>query len=425
MGFSTLSKKQSITIITQFYPPDYAATGQFVYELAHALGKEGYDINVFTGKPGYAFKQADAPREEDADGVRVRRTRAAQISPKRIRGKLINSIFFWLRCAIKLRNSSSRGSHLLITSAPPFLGLIGWFYNKVCGHSYSCLIYDVYPEVAVRLGVVKLDHWIVKLWQFLNSKVWERAESLIVISEPMKELLLSQNKKIADKIYVIPNWADPELIKPIPKSTNWFAEQYSLNNYFVVLYSGNLGRCHDEVTILECIYLLKNHPKVKFVFIGNGAGIVPIEKAIATGDLPNAIKLPYQEREVLPYSLTACDLSLVSLKPNVEGVVAPSKVYGILAAGRPIAAICPEHSYLRQLIDEGNCGCCFMNGDAKGLADYICQLANDHSKVEYLGLNARSHFEKNFTLEKITPLYIEALGMNSLNNQLSSLTDKE
>ena len=402
---------QSITIVTQFYPPDYAATGQFVHELASALVGKGYPVSIFTGKPGYAFKEADAPREEWKEGVLVRRTRASQISPKRIRGKVINSIFFWLRSAIKLRNKVARGSHLLITSAPPYLGLVGWFYHKIFGHAYSCLIYDVYPEVAVRLNIVQPDHWIVRLWEAINTKVWRRACTLIVLSEPMKQILVAKNPEFADKIHVIHSWADPDLIKPIPKDHNWFAKENGLDRNFTVLYSGNLGRCHDEITILSCLYLLKDEPGIKFVFIGNGAGSAPIRESIETGDLPNVLMMPYQEREVLPYSLTACDLSLVSLKPNMDGVVAPSKFYGILAAGRPVAAICDKDSYLTELVAEGNCGQCFVNGDAQGLADYIRQLRDHPDRVENFGKNARSYFEQNFTLEKAVPLYLEALGL--------------
>ncbi|CAN1211799.1 Glycosyl transferase group 1 family [Tumidithrix helvetica PCC 7403] len=403
--------KPSLSIITQFYPPDYAATGQFVHDLAGALVKEGYSVNVFTGMPSYAFKQTDVARQEYRNGVLINRTGSTEAMPKRIRGKLIGSLLFWIRCAIKFRTKVARGSHLIITTAPPFLGLIGWFYNKLCGHTYTCLIYDIYPEVAVRLNVVKGDEWIVKLWEAINLRVWRRANSLVVLSEPMKQLLIQRHGELADKIHVIHSWADNELIKPIPKERNWFIREHGLTNAFVVLYSGNLGRCHDEITIMQAARLLNDKAQIKFVFIGDGVGSHRIQAAIAAGELPNAIKLPYQDREVLPYSLTACDLSLVSLKSNVEGVVAPSKLYGTLAAGRPVAAICPQDSYIRQIIDLGNCGRCFSNGDAQGLADYIWMLAQTPQLHDYLGRNARSYFEQHFTLDHAIPLYLKALGL--------------
>ncbi len=291
------------------------------------------------------------------------------------------------------------------------MGLIGWFYNKIFGHTYTCIIYDVYPEVAVRMNVVTPDHWIVKFWEFVNLKVWERAESLIVLSEPMKQLLVQKNRNLADKIHVIHSWADPKFICPIAKSENWFAKQYDLTDSFVVLYSGNLGRCHDTQTILKCARLLSYRSDIKFVFIGNGVGSKIIKSAIVSGELSNALQLPYQDKEVLPFSLTACDLSLVSMLPNVGDTIAPSKMYGILAAGRPVAAICPEDNYLREMIKDGDCGSCFDNGDAQGLADYICELAANPQSQERLGNNARKLLELRYTIDQAIPKYIEALGL--------------
>jgi glycosyltransferase involved in cell wall biosynthesis len=227
----------------------------------------------------------------------------------------------------------------------------------------------------------------------------------------MKQLLVQKNRQLADKIHVIHSWADPKFIFPIPKSQNWFAEQYGLLDRFVVLYSGNLGRCHDAQTILKCAQLLSDRKDIQFLFIGSGAGAQIIKNAIATGELTNALQLPYQDKEVLPFSLTACDLSLVSMLPKVGGTIAPSKMYGILAAGRPVAAICPQDSYLREMIDEGDCGACFDNDDAQGLASYICWLAANKDLQQKLGENARKLLETKYTIAQAVPQYIEALGI--------------
>jgi glycosyltransferase involved in cell wall biosynthesis len=401
--------KTSISIITQFYPPDYAATGQFVYDLAGGLAEEGFEVSVFTGMPGYAFNQTDVKHEEIDNGVFVRRTGSIHLMSKRIRNKIFGSVLFLARCVIKFLSKDIRGSHLVLTSAPPFLGLIGWFYNKVSGHTYSCIIYDIYPEVAIRLKVVADNHWVIKFWEFINLKVWNRSESLIVLSQPMKQLLIKKYQHLEDKIHVIHSWADPKFITPLAKSENWFAKHYGLTDCFVVLYSGNLGRCHDSKTILKCAQLLTSRTDIKFVFIGNGVGSHIIKQAIAAGQLPNALQLPYQDREVLPYSLTACDLSLVSILPNVGDTIAPSKMYGMLAAGKPVAAICPTDNYLREIVDEGNCGACFENGDAQGLADYICWLVSNPQFQDNLGKNARKLLERHYTIDQAIPKYIDAL----------------
>ncbi len=411
---------KNISIVTQFYPPDYAATGQFIHELAAALADKGYNVSVFTGMPGYAFRETQVPKEEVDRGVLVRRTGSVKVLPRRIRGKLLSSLVFLLRSAVKFRSKLIRGSHLVITSAPPFLGVIGWLYNKCFGDTYSCIIYDIYPEVAVRLNVVDANHWLVRLWEVINAKVWQRATSLIVLSEPMKDLLLQKYPQLDPrKIHVIHSWADPKFIRPIAKEQNWFVKEHGWQDRFVVMYSGNLGRCHDEQTIVQCAELLQDNPKIQFVFIGAGAGTHAVDRAIANG-ATNIIKLPYQDKDVLPYSLTACDLSLLSLKPSAEGVVAPSKLYGMMAAGKPIAAICPENSYLRDLIDRGHCGQCFTNGDAEGLAAFIRLLANDAELQREMGRNARERFEQNFTLEKILPQYVRAIGLDPVRSPVGA-----
>ncbi|NJK35582.1 MAG: glycosyltransferase family 4 protein [Oscillatoriales cyanobacterium SM2_2_1] len=404
---------KKISIITQFFPPDFAATGQFIYELSVSLAESGFEVAVFTGMPGYAFRRGSVPRQEEQGNLMIRRTGATRLISKRIRSKLLTSLLFVLRGLVKFRHPALRGQHLVITSAPPFLGVLGWFYHKFWGQTYSCIVYDVYPDVAVRLKVVQEHHALVRLWHFVNRKVWQRAQSLIVLSEPMRDLLISRDPSLKDKIYVISSWANPDLLQPLPKQKNWFVQQQGWGDRFVVMYSGNLGRCHDEDTLIACAQLLQAHPQVLFSFIGDGVGCRVVESAIINRKLVNAVRLPYQEQEVLPFSLAAADISVVSMRPNVEGVIAPSKVYGMLAVGRPIVAICPPHSYLRQLIREGNCGACFDNGDAAGMAEYVLTLFQDQQLREALGQNARRYFEERFTLEQIVPQYLQALGLSS------------
>lgn len=177
---------------------------------------------------------------------------------------------------------------------------------------------------------------------------------------------------------------------------------------FTVLYSGNIGRCHDMDTILEAAEQLQNEP-IQFVFIGDGAKRESCVDQISTLGLSNCQFLPYQEKQVLPYSLTAGDLSLVSISPGMEGLIAPSKLYSILAAGRPIAAICEPHSYLRQLLAEAKCGAAFNNGDGTGLAKFIRSLAIDTQLANRMGNAGRRYLKSNFTPEIIARQYSNLL----------------
>ena len=401
-----------LSIITQFYPPDYAATGQLIEELATHLIQENIDIEIFTGQPGYAFQKDSAPPTEISNGILVRRSRTAGMWPSRIRGKAVNGLLFCLRSGLHLLKTRPQRDILLLTTAPPYLPVLGYLANLFLGVPYVCIIYDLYPDVAVELKVVSAKNWIVKWWNSINHLTWKRAKKVIVLSPTMKERIAAKYPDVGDKMSVIHSWADPKWIVPVAKQDNWFAHEHNLVEKFTVLYSGNMGRCHDMDTIMEAARQLQNEP-IQFVFIGSGAKRQDCMAQVKNFGLRNCLFLPYQDKKTLPYSLTACDLSLVSLSAGMEGLVVPSKLYGILAAGRPVAIICEPHSYLRQMAADANCGRAFNNGDAKGLAEFIRLLAKDPNLAHEMGNAGRHYLKSNFTPEIIAQQYSKIVSLSA------------
>jgi glycosyltransferase involved in cell wall biosynthesis len=310
-----------------------------------------------------------------------------------------------------LLKTACRRDVLLITTAPPYLPILGYLANLCFGLPYVCLLYDLYPDIAVELKVVSEQHWVVRFWEWINRSTWARAKGIIVLSSAMKERIVAKHPQLANKISVIPSWANPDWIVPIAKQDNWFAHKYNLTNKFTVLYSGNMGRCHDLDTILEAARALQNQP-IQFVFVGGGAKLEACIEQTHSWGLSNCLFLPYQDKQVLPYSLTACDLSLVSIDAGMKGLVAPSKLYGMLAAGRPVAAICEPGSYLRQLVAEAGCGKSFANGDGVGLAEFICHLAKHTDLTNQMGRAGRHYLESHFTLEIVAKQYSKVLALD-------------
>jgi glycosyltransferase involved in cell wall biosynthesis len=242
---SMQNNKKTVFIITQFYPPDYAPTGQLINSLDH---KEN-QIQIFTGQPSYAYEKPLSAKFEEVDGVYIRRSNSTKLWENRIRGKSISGILFCLRVLIYGIRNLDKDDSLILTTAPPFLSIVGYIFNYLRGVSYFCIIYDLYPDVAVKLGAISKNNLLVKLWDFLNRKIWDNSKKIIVLSNSMKRQVLTKHPKLTDKISVIHNWADPNWIKVIDKSENWFAQKYQLVDKFTVLYSGNMGRCHDMDTI--------------------------------------------------------------------------------------------------------------------------------------------------------------------------------
>lgn len=397
-----------LSILTQFFPPDYAPTGQLMAELAQGLSRQGMKVQVFAGQPGYAYDRSLAPQQEMVNGVMVRRTRTSRLWPQRIRGRAVGGLLYCLRSLVKLLHPARRGDLVLVTTEPPYLPVLAYLLHCLFKQPYLCVVYDLYPEVAVALQVVPKNHGLARLWHWLNCLTWRHAEAIVVLSGTMKQRIVDHCPDIGDKISVIHNWADPRLIHPRPKANNWFAHQHGLTQVFTVLYSGNMGRCHDLDTIMATAQALRHAP-VKFVFVGGGAKRQPCADLAQAAGLTNCLFLPYQSKGDLPYSLTACDLSLVSLVPGVEGLVAPSKLYSSLAAGRPVAAICEAHSYLRSLLSEGGFGRAFSNGDSKGLADFIHTLMANPALVQQMGNRGRSYMQQKFTPEQGALRYFEVV----------------
>ncbi|NJR65532.1 MAG: glycosyltransferase family 4 protein [Leptolyngbyaceae cyanobacterium CRU_2_3] len=162
-----IKDKIQLSIITQFYPPDFAATGQFIEELATHLSQQGMSVQVFTGQPSYACQTPDAPQTEVVGQVSIQRSRITH--SRRKLGRTISSVLFCLRSAFYLMNSQHRGDLVLFVSEPPYLQTLGYLANWLFRMPYACLVYDLYPDVAVELGVVSENHWLVRFWNAVNN----------------------------------------------------------------------------------------------------------------------------------------------------------------------------------------------------------------------------------------------------------------
>lgn len=326
-------------------------------------------------------------------------------------------MMFCVRAGLHLLRLGRRCDVLLLTTAPPYLSILGYLFHLIFGVPYICLLYDIYPDITIQLNVISEQHYLAKFWRYLNHKIWGNAQRLIVLSPTMKEQILTLYPEVADKISVIHSWAEPDWIVPLEKQDNWFAKQHDLVESFTVLYSGNMGRCHDLETILETAQLLRNSA-VKFVFIGDGAKRSHCIDTVEKLGLTNCCFLPYQDKQLLPYSLTACDLALVSVSQNMEGLVAPSKIYSALAAARPIAVICAPHCYLHQMMTDAGCGETFRHQDSRGLAEFILHLSAHPTLAQAMGKRGRDYLKTHFTPHLISQQYAQILRQSVRSPQL-------
>jgi glycosyltransferase involved in cell wall biosynthesis len=206
---------------------------------------------------------------------------------------------------------------------------------------------------------------------------------------------------------VIHNWA-VECADATPRQANRFAHDHGFADKFTLQYSGNFGRLHDLLTLLEAARLLQAEP-VQFVFIGGGAKQRQIEAWVDVFALPGVLRLPYQPRERLRESLGACDLAAIGLIPGAEDTVAPSKFYGILASGRGLVLIARRSCDLAQLVLQEGCGIVVEPGEATELADQLLQLSRNPEEVLGMGRRAASLYRRQFGLERSLDSYESVL----------------
>ena len=405
MSRNHLKKKQSHNksnwIISQFYPPDYAATGQLLNELAIYLSKRGLLVNIFTSFPFYAFSEKDTLKKENYRSLNIYRIGNFKFI-KKIKGyRIINGLIFCFQSFINLIFRANKKDTLIYTTEPAFLPLFAYLVFIFKKSKYILIIYDLYPDIITKFNILKEKNFIIRIWRIILRSSYRNSSKIIVLSESMKEELNKNYLEFSDKVEVISSWADHKKIIPIDKDKNWFAKKHGLVNKFVILYSGNQGRCHDFKTIINAAKLLNKNIFIKFVFIGNGAQNNEIKNLVKKLSLNNFLFLPYQKYENLQYSLNSADLALVSLNLKAYNLITPSKLYGHLAASTPIAAICPKSSYLYKIVNENNFGESFKNGDYIKLKKWIEDLYKNKKKI-----NTYREHSRKFLLDKYNKNYI-------------------
>lgn len=392
---------QQITILSQYFYPSLASTAQLMTDLAKGFAKRGYTVNVCTGS------QSNDTSLKSLDQIKINRTISPIKSSTSILSKISSSIFFLLGALVFIIFKQPRNSPLLIASNPPYAGILGICFKFFRGGEYYFLLQDIFPESGVMSGIMQPNSILFIFFSQLIYLTCKYSQNTIVLSSAMQAFLEQKYPNIKFKIQIIENWSIED-ITVCDKQDNQFAKQHKISETFTVLYSGNMGRLHDIETITSAAKLLRD-TSIKFVFIGDGAKTKIIEEAIQNDQLQNILLLPFQPREFISLSLTACDISLVSLIPGSEYIIAPCKLYGMLAAGRGIVAISSPNSYIDQLLTNSGCGINSPPNNPQYLANLIRELAHEPLKVKAMGEKARQLYENRYKFERALDEYEKLL----------------
>lgn len=401
-------------LVTEYFHPDTASTGQLMTDLAVGLQERDLDMTVYTGQPNYhSGDNEKQPRVATYEGVLVKRIRAPQVRQSSLPRRLFNWAVFtaWMFVAL-LIDRPRRDREVIFVSNPPFLPVAMWLVCAVRGWNYTYIVYDLYPDQPVELGHITEAGLIDRVWSSLNRRAFLAAKHVVALGPVMKERISDQAGPTFDEdaVVIIHNWEDPEFVEPVDKEDNWFSREHGLVEPFTVLYSGNIGEFHDLETLVEAAAHFADE-NVKFLIIGEGDNretIVDLaESRQIRGDTVEF--LPYQPWDDLPYSLTSGDVSVVTVKEGFEGVCVSSKLYSAMAAGMPVLGIVQSDDDEARIIETFDAGMHVEQGDVDGIVDAIETWRASPDRIDEQGANARTAFEDHFTRRRSVDRYYRML----------------
>jgi glycosyltransferase involved in cell wall biosynthesis len=403
--------------INRSYYPDVEATGQLLTELCSDLAKQ-HDVTVIAGRPNFVATDRSLPCRETHQGVRIVRVRNLRFSKSGMLGRaagLASYLFLAVFAALWQR----RPDALIVETDPPALGALGallkWW------HRCPMIFYlqDLFPEVGLALGKFQ-PGFVTGCLRWLTNIGLRHADRVVVLGEDMKRRVLERGVA-AERVAVIPNWADTQAIRPIdgpsPLRLTW-----DTGDRFVVVYSGNLGLSQGLESVLEAAALLRDE-SVLFLLIGEGADRKRLEAAAAERALDNVRFLPYQPKKLLGESLAAADLHLIPMRRGLAGCMVPSKLYGILAAGRAYVAAVDAASEVAAVTANYETGLRVEPESPRQLADAIRWCRTHRKELRAMGARGRhvaeTYFDRARSVRLFEALITEVSSRKAANQSLA------
>jgi colanic acid biosynthesis glycosyl transferase WcaI len=388
-----------IMFMAQCYAPEDVSAAVLITELATDLVRRGHQVAFITGAPNYpqgrvfAGYSNRAYQVEWLEGVRVVRT-WSYISPSK---------GFWLRLLHYGTYSASAfygglfagKPDVIVSYSPPLpLGVSAWLLSRLWRVPWVLELEDLYPDAAVAAGVLR-DRRVIAFFSVMERFLYRHASHVSVISESFRRNLARKGVP-AEKMTLIPVWADPDIVRPLPKE-NGFRQRLGLSGKLVVMYAGNLGLTSCLEDIIDAAKLLKEAADICFVIIGEGVKKDDLAAMAQDAALTNVMFLPYQPRQIFPEMLAAADVGLVTLNCSSASSSLPSKIFNVMASARPILAVAPLDSEIAHLVEDARCGMVIPPEHPARLADVLLGLRGQADVLAEMGQNGRSQLESRFS----------------------------
>lgn len=395
-------RRRIVLAISQVYPPDPASLGQHMSDASRELARRGHTVAVITANRGFADSTMRYRSRESLGGVQVRRLPLSSFGKGSIFGRLAGGL--GLLAQVLVRGALMRDvDTILVSTSPAMAGLAGVVLARIKRARLVYWVMDLNPDQAVALGVVAKGGLVARGYDWMNRVVLRRADDIVVMDRFMEHRILAK-LDVRDRVHVVEPWPHEDHISAQPRSTNEFRRAHGLEGKFVVMYSGNHALTSPLRTIVEAAIELQDDPRFVFVFVGGGAGKREVEAARAR----NIVSLPYQPLETLSESLGAADLHVVTMRDDMVGIVHPCKVYGALAAARPVLFVGPTVCHVTDLMESGSLGWHVAHGDVAGAVAAIRGAASlpEHEWGE-MSRTARSVIDARFSKGRLCSAFCD------------------
>lgn len=402
------SKPSKVWLISEVYYPEDTGTGYYMTGVAEGLALD-FDVHVLCSQPTYAARGSFAAWAEIHEGVHVERCPGTTFNKDILILRLVNAATISISLFLKALWRIRKADVVIVVTNPP---LLPFFIAIVChlrGAKCILRVDDVYPEALIATGLARPDSLVVRVMSWVTKLLYQSVDQIVVLGRDMKQLVIKKAMCSPERVSVIPIWADVGLIGPAEKATNSLLSELGLADKFIVQCAGNMGRAQGVENMLKAAELLKKDDEIQFLFIGAGAKKRWMENEVQRKDLNNVALLGQRPRSDQANFLNSCDVAMVSLLSGMTGAGVPSRLYNIMAAGKPVIAIAGATSELSLVVQEEQVGWNVPPDRPEKLVEAILEAQASSDQLLQMGKHARDVVEAKYTRTRVIESYIELL----------------
>lgn len=398
-----------IAIVSQTFVPDPASVGQHIADVAFELARRGHAVRVYGSARGYENAATKYPRRENLREVHIRRFALASFGKKHLPLRVLGTAMFHAQ-AFFATLFMPKLQGIFFSTSPPLVGLPMSIVGMIRRVPVVYWAMDLNPDQLIAIGKLKETSIPARVLERINRFILGRAKLIIALDRFMAERIMARGVD-AGRLLVMPPWPHEDaMISDDASRENPFRIAHQLTDKFVIMYSGNHSPSNPLTTLLRAAVVLKDDPNLMFLFVGGGHGKREVEQFISEHSLTNVISLPYQPLADLKYSLTAADVHVVSLGEGMVGIIHPCKIYGAMAAGRPILFLGPRPSHISDLLDAHPFGKHVAHGDIDAAVAAVRTFRDMPAEQRMqMGLTARQVLEASLGQAMLTARFCDAL----------------